>query len=58
MTKSVMTRWILILLSKAKARTSSQALATFVARSATSPQSVGEETEFQTKVRVEIRMRM
>ena len=47
-----------ILLSKAKVRTSSQVLATFVARSATSLQSVGQETEFQTKIRVEIRMRM
>ena len=44
MTKSMMTRWILILLSKSKVRTSSQALATFVARSATSRQSVGQET--------------
>ena len=58
MTKSVMTRWILILWSKAKAGTSSQALATFVARSATRPQSVGQETERQTKVRVDIRVRM
>ena len=33
-------------------------IATFVARSATSPQSVGQETECQTKVRVELRMRM
>ena len=56
--KSVMTRWIPILWSKAKARTSSQALATFVAKSVTRPQNVGQETELQTKVREEIPVRM